>query len=91
MHNFHKKIFGSGITTTKASNGEMNDIMKVIKPLEESGKLIKAVSKTIQNEAKELKGVFNSMLLCTLKVSLLGNLLEGKDTIRAGEGTDKLG
>ena len=91
MHNFHKKIFGSGITTTKASNWEMIDIMKVIKPLEESGKLIKAVSQTIQNEAKELKGVFNSMVLCTLKVSLLSNLLEGKDTIRAGEGTDKLG
>ena len=84
-------MFGSGITTKKVSNGEMNDIMKVIKPLEESGKLIKAVSKIIQNEAKELKGVFISMLLCTSKASLLGNLLEGKATIRAGEGTDRLG
>ena len=84
-------MFRSGITITKASNGEMNDIMKVIKRLKESGKLIKAVSKTIQNEAKELKGVFISMLLCTLKASLLGNLLEGKGTIRAGEGTDRLG
>ena len=45
-------MFGSGITTLIISNEEINDIMKIVKPLEESGLLIKGVSETIQNEAK---------------------------------------
>ena len=36
--------------------------MKIVKSLEESGLLIKSVSKTIQNEAKKQKGGFLSML-----------------------------
>ena len=92
----HKKMFGSGrrpsdlasrTTTLIVSNEEMNDIMKIIKFLEEYGLLIKRVSETIKNEAKEQKGGFLSMLLDTLGASLLGNLLTGKGTIRAGEGT----
>ena len=31
----------------------MNDIMKIVKLLEESGLLIKGVTETIKNEAKE--------------------------------------
>ena len=49
----------------------MNDIMKIVKPLEESGLLIKGVSETIQNEAKEQKSGFLGMLLGTLDASLL--------------------
>ena len=41
----------------------MKDIMKIVKSLESSGLLIKGVSETIQNEAKEQKGGFISMLL----------------------------
>ena len=48
----HKKIFGSGITTLIISNEEMNDIMKIVKSLQESDLLIKVVSETIKNEAK---------------------------------------
>ena len=73
------------------SNEEMNDIMKIIKSLEESGLLIKGVSETIKNEAKEQKGGFLGMLLGTLCVSLLGNLLAGKGTLRAGKGTIRAG
>ena len=69
----------------------MNDVMKIIKSLEESGLLIKHVSETIKNEAKEQKGGFLSMLLRTLGASLLGNLLAGKGTIRAGKGTIRAG
>ena len=65
----------------------MSDIMKIVKSFEESGLLIKGVSGTIKNEAKEQKGVFLGMLLDTLGASLLRNLLTGKGTIRAGEGT----
>ena len=50
---FHKKISGSGNTTLIISNEEMNDIMKIIKSLGESGLLIKRVSETIKNEEKE--------------------------------------
>ena len=44
------------------SNNEMVDILKIVKSLEDSGVLLKGVSETIQNEAKEQKGGFISML-----------------------------
>ena len=87
----HNKIFGSGMTTLIISNEEMNDIMKIVNSPEESRLLIKDVSKTIKNEGKELKGRFLGMLLSTLGASLLGNLLPGKSTISAGEGTVRTG
>ena len=78
-------------TTLIISNKEMNDIMKIVKSLKESGLLIKDVSETIKSEAKEQKGGFLGMLLGTLGASLLGNLLTGKGTNRAGEGTIRAG
>ena len=45
----------------------------------------------IKNEVKEQKSGFLSMLLGTLSASLLKNLLRGKDTTRAGEGTIRAG
>ena len=59
----HKKISGSGTTTLIISNDEMKDIIKIVKSLENSGLLLKGVSKTIQNDAKEQKRGFLSMLL----------------------------
>ena len=47
--------------------------------------LLKAVTETDQNEVKEQKGGFLSMLLGTLDASLLGNLLSGKGIYRAGK------
>ena len=82
---------GSGMTTLIISNEEMNDILKIVKSFKESGLLIKGVRETIKNEAKEQKGRFISMLLGTLGASLLGNLLTGKCTITAGEGTIRAG
>ena len=69
----------------------MNDIMEIIKSLEESGLLIKGISETIKNEGKEQKGGFFGRLLGTLSASLLGNLLTGKGIIRAGEGIIRAG
>ena len=69
----------------------MNDIMKKVKSLEESGLLAKVVSETIKNEAKEQKEGFVGILLGTLGASLSGNLLTGKGTIRVGEGTIRAG
>ena len=65
----------------------MKDIMKIIKYLEESELLIKGVSETIKNEAKELNEGFIGMLWGTLGASLLGNILTCKGTSRAGKGT----
>ena len=61
----------------------MNDIMKIVQALEDSNILLKGVTKTIENETKEQKGGFLSMLLGTLGASLLGNLLTGKGIVRA--------
>ena len=76
-------MFGSGMSTLIISNEEINNIVKIDKSHEESGLLIKGVSEIIQNEIKEQKG--GKILLGTLGVSLLGNLLTGKGTIRTGE------
>ena len=59
--------------------------MKIVKSFGESVLLIRDLSKTIKNEAKEQKGRFLKILLGTLCASLLGNLLTDKGIIRAGE------
>ena len=70
----------------------MNDIIKIIKALGNSGILLKGVSKAIKNETKEQKGGFLIMLLGTLGASLLGNLLTGgKGIMRAGDGIVRAG
>ena len=84
-------MLGSGMTTLIISNDEMNDILKIVKSLENCGLLLKGVSETIQHEAKEQREGFLSMLLGTLGASLLGDILSGKGVIRAGEGTIRAG
>ena len=88
-----KKIHGSGATKGAGvkliiEQEDMNDIIKIIKALENAGILLKGVSKTIKSETKEQRGGILSMLLGTLGASLLGNLLTGgKGILRAGEGS----
>ena len=87
-----KKIHGSGATKGAGvkliiEQEDMKNIMKIITALENSGILLKGVSKAIKNETKEQKGGFLSMLLGTLGASLLVNLLTGgKGIMRAGDG-----
>ena len=81
----HKKILGSGNrhsfsashATLIISNNEIDDIIEIVKYLEDSGLLLEGVTKTVKNEVQEQSG-FLSMLLGTLGKSLLGNLLTGK-------------
>ena len=94
----HKKIFGSGHNNTATliiSNNEMKGIIKIVKSFEDSGLLLKGISETAQNEAREQKGGFVSMLLGTLGASLLGNVLAGKGVIakskRQGRGINRSG
>ena len=46
----YRKMFGSGTTILIISNEVMNDVMKIIESLEESGLLIKGLRETIENE-----------------------------------------
>ena len=100
----HKKILGSGCrqsssfashkpTTLITSNDNMKEFIEIVESLEDSG-LLPGVSETIQNEVKEQKGGFLSMLLDTLGASLQGNILAGKlinreGIVRAGYGGKK--
>ena len=70
---FQEKIHGSGKTTLTISNEEMNDILKIVRSLEDSNILLKGVTKTIKNETKKQKGELLGMVLGTLGASLLGN------------------
>ena len=86
-----KNILGSGHNTNLIiSNDEMEDILKIVKSLENSGLFLEGVSETIKNKAKE-QGRFLSMLLGTLGASLLGNMLAGKVVITVREGTSRVG
>ena len=69
----------------------MEDLIKIIKSLEDSGLLLKGVTESVQNEVKEQKGGFLSMLLGTLGASLLRNLLTGKSAFHARKGVNKKG
>ena len=82
-----KKILGFGnMTTLIIPIDEIGDIIKIVKSIEDSGLLLKGITKTVQNEVKEQNRGFLSMLLGTLSTSLLGNLWTGKGTYRAGKG-----
>ena len=85
-----RKIHGSGVKLI-IEEEDMQDIIKIIKELENSDILLKGVSKTIENEIKEQRGGFLIMILGTLGASLLGNLLTGKGIMRAGDGIVRAG
>ena len=100
-----KKMLGSGSEAKRSraneserantiliiSNDDLNDIMQIIQALEDSGILLKDVTRSVATQTKEQKGGFLSMLLGTLGASLLGNLLSGKGMLRAGEGILRAG
>ena len=85
MQEYIKKNLGSGHnnTTLIISNDEMEDVIKIIKFLDDSGLLLKGVTETVQNEVKEQKGGFLSLLLGTLGACLLWNILAVKGINRA--------
>ena len=69
----------------------MEDIIKIVKSLEDSGLSLKGVTETVQNEVKEQKGGFLSMLLGALGASLLGNILAGQGINKKGQGKNRAG
>ena len=88
----NKKILGSGNHITLIiSNDDMQDLLRIVKSLDESSILLDGITETVKNEVKEQKGGFLSMLLGTLGASLLGDLLtknlSGKGVIRTAYGS----
>ena len=91
MQEYIKKILGSGNTALIISNKDIEDLIKIVKSLEDFGLLLKGVTESVQAEAKEQKGGFLSMLLGILGASLLGNLLIGKGLNKKGKGINTAG
>ena len=91
MWEYIKKILGSGNTALIILNKDIEDLIKIVKSLEDSRLLLKGVTESVQNEVKEQKGGFLSMLLGTLSTSLLGNLLIGKGINKKGKGINRAG
>ena len=70
MQEYIKKILGSSNNTILIiPNNEMKHIIEIVNSLEDSGLLFQGVSETIQNDAKEQRGGFLSMLLGMLGAS----------------------
>ena len=86
-----KEMYGSRTTILIISDNDVNDMIKIVKALEDSDVLLKGITKTIKNETKEQKGGFLSKLLGTLGASLLGNLLSGQNLYRTGYGMYRTG
>ena len=88
----NKKILGSGNHTTLIiSNDDMQGLLKIVKSLGDDGLLLDGITETVKNEVKVQNGGFLSMLLGTLRASLLGNMLAGRGVVTAGEGTIRAG
>ena len=77
-----KKVLGSEstpkTTTLIISNEDMNDIMKIIKSLQDSGTLLKGVAKTIKNETKEQKGNFFIYVIGYFRSFIIRKYIFGK-------------
>ena len=58
----NKKVLGSGNHTTliifKIFNDDMQDLLKIVKSLEDSGLLLDRITETVKNEVKEQKCAF---------------------------------
>ena len=70
-------------TTLITSSNDVEDLIKIVKSLEYSDLLLKGFTETVQNEIKEQKGGFFSMLSGKLGASLLGNLLTARGAAKS--------
>ena len=90
----NKIILGSGSHTMLIiSNNDMQNLLKMVKLLEDSGILLDGITETVKNKVKEQKDGFISMPLGTLRASWLGDLLTKnlfrRGVITAAEGTTR--
>ena len=88
----HKKILGSGSNATLIiSNKNMDDLIKIVKSLEDFDLLLRGITESVQNEIKEQKIGFLSMLSGTLGASLLGTLWTGRGAFHGGKRVNRKG
>ena len=85
-----KKLFGSE-TILVFSNEETDDIIKIVKFLEDASLFKKCDSKSIKNKINEQTGVFLGMLAATLDASLSGNTLASNAVVRGCDGVIRAG
>ena len=74
-----------GSTTLLFLNEDLNDIKKIVKPLEDTVLLIESVNKTSESEVNEQKRGFLCILASTLCASLLGSMFSGKGVVKDGD------
>ena len=72
-------------------NKVMDDIIRIIKPLENSGVLIDWANKTVKHEIKKQEGILLGMLLRTSLASMLVHMLTGKGVMESGKGVMRAG
>ena len=86
----HKKILRSGKTTLIITNDDVKDIIKIVTSPKDFGLLLKRISQTIKNEAKEQKKKTICQYGMTyfrckfIRNNVLGNMLAGKEINKAG-------
>ena len=83
-------MYGSGTTTLIISNEDLNDMIKILKALEDSDVLLKGITETLKSDVRK-GGFLNTvvpMLIGTLGSSLLNNLT-GERLYRTGYGIGK--
>ena len=87
----HKNVLGTGNHTTLIiSNDDLNDLLKVIKSLENNGTLLDGITEAVKGEVKEQKGGFLSTLPSVVSSVLLSSILcSGKGVIRADYGSNR--
>ena len=87
----HKNILGSGgHTTLIISNKDIEDLIKIVKFLEDSVFSLNGVTESVKNELKVQREGFLSMLLGTLGARLLGNFLTGQGINKTGKGIHRV-
>ena len=79
------------INILKISHSGLNDMMKIIKALEDSNVLPKGITRKAKNVVKSKRRGFLTALLGGLASSLLGDMLLGSGIKRAGEGLKRAG
>ena len=90
-----KNRSGPGTTTLIISNEEMNDLIKVVKSLQESGLLIKEVSEKIKNDEKNLIKDFSLSIkqcfhiLCSAKKKKKKKKKKRIQKVKTNHGEDK--
>ena len=89
-----RKIHGYGSksgTTGKFSNEEINDMVNIVKTLEDSDILMKGSTKTFKNDVRELHSKKGGALpLIPMILGTLGaSILSGRGMYRAGRGNNK--